>query len=213
MPSTPATRPASPASPPPGSTVAPPTPSSQTSTTRRRALAATADLAASAPRCAWRRWRAPPPPRSRPPARSAAGSRSPAGRSLRTTGRHRAAAGDRAERRDQPAIEQDRRRDPADEVAQLGEGLARLLLSLEDELLCRLGIAVDPLAREAEVDGEHDQALLGAVVEVALDPVQLARLDVEDRGTALLERLDLPPKLAALGRAQQPRRRRRGGAP
>ena len=63
-------------------------------------------------------------------------------------------------------------------------------------------IRVDPLAGEAEVDRQHDEALLGAVVEVALDPVQLARLDVEDRRAALAERLDLAPQLAALARCR-----------
>ncbi len=65
------------------------------------------------------------------------------------------------------------------------------------------GSVVDPLAGEAEVDRQHDQPLLGAVVEVALDPVQLARLDVEDGRSALPQRLDLAAKLAALGGAQQ----------
>ena len=104
-----------------------------------------------------------------------------------------------------PRSTQDRRRDPAHEVADLGEGLARLFLALEDELLGRLGIVVDPLAGQAQVDGQHDQALLGAIVEVALDPVQLARFDVQDRRAALPERLDLAPQLAALRRAQEAR--------
>ena len=112
-------------------------------------------------------------------------------------------AGDRVERGDQAAIEQDRRRDPADEVADLGQRLAGLLLALEDELLRRRGIGVDPLAGEAKIDREHHQPLLRAVVEVALDPVQLARLDVEDGRPALSQRLDLAPQLAALGRAEE----------
>ena len=53
------------------------------------------------------------------------------------------------------------------------------------------GIAIDALARKPEVDRQHHQSLLRAVVEVALDAVQLARLDIEDRGPALRERLDL----------------------
>ncbi len=40
-------------------------------------------------------------------------------------------------------------------------------------------IAVDPFAGEPKVDREHDQPLLRAVVEIALDPVQFAGLDVE----------------------------------
>ena len=82
--------------------------------------------------------------------------------------------------------------------------LAGLLLTFEDELLRGRRVGVDPFAREAEVDVEHDESLLRPVVEVALDAMQLARLDVEDRRTAFLERFDLPAELTALGRAQEP---------
>ena len=137
-----------------------------------------------------------------------------AGRQVAPDGRrHGPPGGDRAERRHEAAIEQDRRGDPADEVAQLGQRLAGLLLAVEDELLRGGRIGVDPLARQAQVDRQHHQALLGAVVEVALDPVQLARLDVEDGRAALLERLDLAPELAALGGAQEAGDDRRGGGP
>ena len=119
-------------------------------------------------------------------------------------GRHGSAADDRAERCDQPAIEQDRWRDAADQVANLGQGLARLLLAVGEQLLRGGRIGVDPFAGEAEVDGQQHEPLLGAVVQVALDPVELARLDVEDGRPALLERLHLPSELAALRRAEQP---------
>ena len=89
--------------------------------------------------------------------------------------------GDRLDRGDETPVHEDRRRDPAHEVADLRQGLARLFLALEDELLGRRGIVVDPLAGQSQVDGQHDQALLGAIVEVTLDPVQLARFDVQDR--------------------------------
>ena len=54
-------------------------------------------------------------------------------------------------------------------------------LAVEDELLGAGRIDIDALAGESQVDRERDQPLLRAVVEVALDPVELARLDVEDR--------------------------------
>ena len=131
---------------------------------------------------------------------------------LTIDGRDRAAADDRFERRDEPSVEQDRGGDPADEVADLGEGLARLRLALEDQRLRGRRVGVEALAREAQVDVQHDEPLLGAVVEVALDPVELARLGVEDRRAALAQDLDLAAQLAALGGAEQGRRRRRDGA-
>jgi hypothetical protein len=81
--------------------------------------------------------------------------------------------------------------------------VAGLRLSLEDELFRRRWIRFDAFARQAEVDGQHDEPLLGAVVEVALDPVQLACFRVEDGRPAPLERIQLPPQLAALGCAEQ----------
>ena len=89
----------------------------------------------------------------------------------------RPTAGDRFDRRDQTTVEQDRRRDPAHQLADLGQRLARLLLALADERLRGGRIGVDPLAREAEIDRQPDQSLLGAVVQVPLDPAQLGRLD------------------------------------
>ena len=65
------------------------------------------------------------------------------------------------------------------------------------------GSVVDPVRREAEVDREHDEPLLRAVVEVALDPAELARLDVEDGLAALLERLDPLLEGARPGVAQE----------
>ena len=117
--------------------------------------------------------------------------------------RHGTHPGDRAQGRHQAAVDQDRRRDPTHEVAQLREGLPCLLLALEDELPCGYRIGVDPLAGEPEIEREHHEALLGAIVEVALDPVQLARLDVDDRRATLLERRDLAPELATLRGADQ----------
>ena len=92
---------------------------------------------------------------------------------------------------------------PAHELADLGECCARLLLALADELLGALRVGVDALARKPEVDREPDQSRLRAVVEIALDAAELARLDVEHGRSTLPERLDLAPELAALRRAQQ----------
>ena len=79
------------------------------------------------------------------------------------------------------------------------------------QLLRGRRIGLDPFAGEPKVDREHDEPLLGTVVEVALDPVQLGRLDVENGRAARPERLHLAPQLAALRRAEQAGDDCRGG--
>ena len=68
--------------------------------------------------------------------------------------------------------------DPACEVAQLSERLAELAPGLVDRAL-RLGVVLEALLEEPELEREGDETLLGAVVEVALEPAPLgvARLD------------------------------------
>ncbi len=66
------------------------------------------------------------------------------------------------------------------------------------------GVVVDPLGSQTELHGQHDQALLGAVVKVALDAPELGRLDVEDGPSADLERLDALLERASLRDAQEP---------
>ena len=51
-------------------------------------------------------------------------------------------------------------------------------------------VGVHLVGRQPEVDREHDEPLLRPVVEVALDPPELGRLDVEHRLAAHLQRLD-----------------------
>ena len=118
--------------------------------------------------------------------------------------RDRAAPGDRAQGGHEAAVHQDRRRDPAHEVAQLGKRQARLLPGVDDEHAGRGWIVVDPIGGQAQVDRQHDEALLGPVVEVALDPSQLGRLDIEHRPAAPLERLDPALQRPLLRVAQQP---------
>jgi hypothetical protein len=90
-----------------------------------------------------------------------------------------------------------------DELTDLSECFACLLLARADEFLGPLGVAIDALAGKPEVDRQHHQSLLRAVVQIALDPAQLARLDIDDGGSALAERLDLAPQRATFGRAQE----------
>ena len=118
--------------------------------------------------------------------------------------RYRSACRNRPQRRDEATIEQDRRSDPPNEVPKVGQGLARLLLALENQLLRARWVRLESLTRESQVDRQHHEALLCAIVEIPFDPVQLARLDVEDGRTALPQRLHFTSEFSALGRTQQP---------
>ena len=71
------------------------------------------------------------------------------------------------------AVGEDRRVDAPDEVAQLGEGRLGLVVGVGHERLGLLGVGVEALAGPAEVHGERDEPLLGAVVQVALDAAAL----------------------------------------
>ena len=77
---------------------------------------------------------------------------------------------------------------PADRELQL---LARVLEELRRELGCIPRLR----AREAEVDGEGDQALLRAVVEVALDPPPLEVGRLHDPRARLAKQFLLPAPL------------------
>ena len=80
---------------------------------------------------------------------------------------------ERRQRRVEAAVVEDGRREPADEVAELDDRRLRLPVRAADELARRLGVVLELLAREAEVEPERDEPLLRAVVEVALDPPPL----------------------------------------
>ena len=68
---------------------------------------------------------------------------------------------------------------PAGELAQLFERQLEVVAGGDEDRLRRRGILVQGFLRPAEVDGEGDEALLRAVVEVAFEPAALgdARFD------------------------------------
>ena len=85
----------------------------------------------------------------------------------RRAGDHRRQSGVEA-----PVLEDDGV-DASHQVADLAEGGLRLLVGLGDEGLAPLGIGLQALPGMAEVHRQGDEALLGAVVEVPLDPAPL----------------------------------------
>ena len=93
------------------------------------------------------------------------------------------------DRRGEPAVGEHRRRDPAREVAQLGDRRAGLLARLADQL-GQLGLVVEPRLGPAEVHAQRDEPRLRAVVQVALDPPQLGGLDVDRAAPRAGEHVD-----------------------
>ena len=79
---------------------------------------------------------------------------------------------------DEAAVGQHRRGDAARKVAQLGHRGGGLLARLADER-GRLGPILEAGLGPPELHCQRHQPRLGAIVEVALDPAQLRRLDVQ----------------------------------
>ena len=79
----------------------------------------------------------------------------------------------RLERRGQPLVGEERRIDPAGQVSQVLERRLRILMDVAEQGHALARIALRDLLRESRFDGEGDELLLGAVVEVALDPPPL----------------------------------------
>ena len=186
VPPTAATRSASPARPVPAAGSAPPR-RRRGSPARAGRRPAAATTRPAARRCAWRRWPAPPRPRSRrsprPPAAAA-----PAAASRR---RRAPASGRRRPDGAPPApVGQDLRVDAADQLPQLGQGLLRLLVRAAPPDRRRRSVGqVEP--GQAELHGQRDQPLLGAVVQVAFDApaLGLERVDQPGPGPGQLDQL------------------------
>ena len=85
--------------------------------------------------------------------------------------------------------------DAAREVAELGERLLRVVVGLLDEPSSGIGVGVELCAGAPQVDREGRQALLGTVVEVALDPPPLGDGGVDCLGALAGQLFD------SLGRA------------
>ena len=85
-----------------------------------------------------------------------------------------AAGGDRPEGGAQAVVGEGRRVDAVGQVAQLGRGRRGVLLHRAEERPGGGGIPVEQDPRRGDVEGQAEQALLGAVVQVALDAASLA---------------------------------------
>ena len=109
----------------------------------------------------------------------------------------------------QPALAEQRRADAAGQVAQLGERALRLLARLAHEL-CRAACspACELLLGAPEVHRDGDDPRLRAVVEVALDPLELQPRGVDRSRAGLLEVLDALLELALAGAEQTGGQRR-----
>ena len=98
------------------------------------------------------------------------------------------------QRRGQPVLEH-RRVEPARELAQLGHRQRELVARRRHELL-RRRVVVDAALQQAQLERDRDEPLLGAVVEVALEP---AALGVARRHDPLARRPQLHDARAQLG--------------
>lgn len=72
------------------------------------------------------------------------------------------------------------------EVAQLLHSLLELGPELIEHGLRRLGVLTGDLACQPQVDGQADEPLLGAVVQIAFDPPTLAVTGGDNAGTRSL---------------------------
>ena len=136
--------------------------------------------------------------------------------------RERRPRDERLDRGGQAAVGEHRGVDAARQLPQLLERLRELVGGLAEQPFGRLGLVVHTRLREAQHQGERDEALLRAVVEVALEPAALDVARLDDAGARAAQ---LVLVLLALGDVhptdEQPRvpavvaerRRRPGDAP
>ena len=102
----------------------------------------------------------------------------------------------------QAAVLEHRRVQAADQVAELGQGGLGLLVGLRDGLVRFLdGLGLGP--GHAQVHGQGDQPLLGAVVQVPLQSAPLGVGGVDHAGPGLGETLHPVLQLLGPARAQQ----------
>ena len=85
--------------------------------------------------------------------------------------------------------------DAAGELAQLLEGELELAPGGIEQLARERRVAVELAPREAQLDRERDEPLLGAVVEVALEAPALEHRDVDEPRARALELLDAGAQL------------------
>ena len=81
--------------------------------------------------------------------------------------------GERFQCAPQPAVAEDRRMQPARDLAQLLQRGVELARGLLQQVGRGLGVRGQPRPRQAQLEHDGDEALLGAVVQVALQPAPL----------------------------------------
>ena len=155
---------------------------------RGRCARATRHAWPASPARTWRRWSAPRRPRSRRrprPARAAAPSGS------RELDGHRRAPGERLERRAEPAVGEHGGWMPrASSRSSASASVSSSCAPVEQLARRRPGRVRSLLWASAHGQRERDEPLLGAVVQVALEPAALGRAGLDDsraRGAQLLD--------------------------
>ncbi len=117
--------------------------------------------------------------------------------------RHRGAACQPFERCLEAVVAEHRRVDAAGELAQLGGRLVELRKGFVQQLAGRGRVVVELAAHQAQAHGQRHQPLLGAVVEVALDPAAFLVPGLDDAGARGAQlgylRLQLGGQLEVLG--------------
>ncbi len=103
--------------------------------------------------------------------------------------RERGSAGRRRERVGEPARHEQRREDAVGERPELGDRRLDVTLDLVDHRHRIGGVVLDGVARQAELDGERHEVLLGPVVEVAFELAPLAVAGGHDAGAGVLQLL------------------------
>ncbi len=98
----------------------------------------------------------------------------------------------RGERRAEPLVGEQRRVDAPRQVPKGLERVLRVRPDLGQHRLHALGVAVDEALREALLDGERDELLLGSVVQVAFERLRALVLCRDDAPARLAELLDQP---------------------
>ena len=78
-----------------------------------------------------------------------------------------------AQRRDQPQLIQRRRAQLIDQAADVGQGFLGLAFVALQQLVCRIGVAVQQVARCVDLHGERGQLWPQPVVQVAAQPAAL----------------------------------------
>ena len=98
-----------------------------------------------------------------------------------------ARVGRRRQRLGQPAGHEQRREDAVGQRAQLLDGVLHVALDLVDHRDGVVRVVLDGVTGQAQLHGQRDEVLLGAVVQVALELAPLGVAGGDDAGPRLLQ--------------------------